>query len=634
MKKTYILLSLIFVLLQSNNAQRTITGFISDSEGEALPGVSIQAKGTSIATMSLTDGTYSITVTPYVNVLIFSYIGMKTVEKEIEHDAINVMMYPDDSEIDEVVVNSLGKKMDGLKTEYEDAPMFGSVRSLTDKSMITHVYSESDDKIVTGYKDETGEGISNNVKSGLLTAGELNDYGKWELWQDITAGELKTYKTIWKMMPQDRYCIQVINYSDRPVVNARVYLKNKEGEIIWTALSDNTGKAELWANLYDSTVTSKNIYIEVKSEGQTFKLSNPQKFNDGINFINIPVQCSKPSRANIAFVVDATGSMGDEIAYLQAELADVLTKIKKNHKNVNINTASVFYRDKTDSYLVQKSDFTDNINTTHDFINLQGAGGGGDFPEAVDAGLNTAINELKWTEGSLANVIFLILDAPPHNDSESIKNMQDLTKKAAEKGIKIVPVTASGIDKSTEYLMRSIALATNGTYVFLTDDSGIGNSHIKPTTDEYRVEFLNEVFIRLIKQYLTIPECEEDIEYNPEEIQDTSFITDNSLNQDTLLMGDTLVSDTGKVNIIIPKEPGKVKYWPNPTKDIVNIEISGNLKEMFLTDVSGKILQRFNINNQNTFTINIGQYPAGIYFLQYQNGERWQTGKIILTNNI
>jgi hypothetical protein len=560
---------------------------------------------------------------------------MKTIEKEIEHDVINVIMLPDESDLEEVVVTALGIKKDKKAVVYSDRPKFHPSRSVSsdvrgESSMTDIAYDYS---VVSDgeYDDVSGGDANNEVKSGLLTAGELNDYGKWKLWQDITAGELKSYRTIWKMMPQDRYCVQVINYSDRPVVNAKVFLKNKEGEVLWSASSDNTGKAELWANLYDSTAISKNMYIEVKSEGQTFKLNNPQKFNDGINFINIPVQCSKPSIANIAFVVDATGSMGDEIAYLKAELEDVLNKIKKNHKDIDVNTASVFYRDKSDAYLVQKSDFSDDIKTTVDFIKLQGAGGGGDFPESVDAGLNTAINELKWKEDALANVIFLILDAPPHGDEESIKAMQNLTRQAAEKGIRIVPVTASGIDKSTEYLMRSIALATNGTYVFLTDDSGIGGSHIKPTTDEYQVEFLNDVFIRLIKQYLTIPECEEDIVYDPQEINDTSFIVDHSVNQDTLLLGDTLVSDTGKVDIIIPKEPGKVKYWPNPTVDIVNIEISGDMEEMFLADVSGKILQRFDIKNQNTFTINIGQYPAGIYFLQYQNGERWQTGKIILT---
>jgi hypothetical protein len=655
MKKILILLTLIIVFSHFSDAQRNISGIVVDSLGNPLSDVLVQAKGTTINATTGTDGKYTISVTPYVNVLIFSHLGMKTIELEIKTEVINVIMYSDGYdepfeayEVYEVFSITEEPKLvtDDIKKEkkvkgYATTNAFGNVRAIASESSLDYssksdVHYESTetegDRTVT---DEVSGGADNiDVKSGLLTAGEINDYGKWKLWQDIAANELKTYKAIWKMMPRERYCVQVINYSDRPVVNAQVYLKNKEGEIIWSASSDNTGKAELWANIYDSTLVTKNLYIEVKSDGQSFKLHNPQKFNDGINFINIPVKCSTPNVANIAFVVDATGSMGDEIAYLKAELEDVLNTIKKNHKDLNINTASVFYRDKGDLFLTQKSDFSEDVKTTVDFIKLQGAGGGGDFPESVDVGLNTAINELKWADNALAKVIFLILDAPPHGDDQSIKNIQDLTKTAAERGIRIVPVTASGIDKSTEYLMRAMALATNGTYVFLTDDSGIGNSHIKPTTDEYQVEFLNDVFIRLIKQYLTIPECEEQVVYNPEEIQDTSFIADQSVNQDSTMSSDTLDIDSVTTDIIVSKDSGKVKYWPNPTVDIVNIEITGEMQEMFLADVSGKILQRFDIKNQTTFTINIGQYPAGIYFLQYQNGERWQTGKIILTNRI
>jgi len=428
------------------------------------------------------------------------------------------------------------------------------------------------------------------------------------------------------MMPQERYCVQLTNYKDKPLVNAKVYLQTKKGDTIWTASTDNTGKAELWLNMFDNVSDGKNLFISVTDKGQSYKLSKPDKFHDGINFISIPAECYVPEKADIAFVVDATGSMGDEIAYLKAELEDVLNKIQKQHKDLTVNTASVFYRDRHDSYLVKKSDFSKTVKTTVDFISQQAAGGGGDFPEAVDAGLNAAINELSWSEDALAKVVFLILDAPPHNDAESVKKMQELSKKAAEKGIRIIPVTASGIDKSTEYLMRSIALATNGTYVFLTDDSGIGNAHIKPTTDEYQVEFLNDVFIRLINQYLTIPDCEEDIVYNKEEIKDTSYIADNTVLKDT-----SSVDTTDVTNIENSIIPGKVKYYPNPTIDILNIEFSGTLEEMFLADVSGKILQRFDIKDKNTFRISLSKYPSGIYFIQYQNGERWQTGKIIHT---
>ena len=72
----------------------------------------------------------------------------------------------------------------------------------------------------------------------------------------------------------------------------------------------------------------------------------------------------------------------------------------------------------------------------------------------------------------------------------------------AQKGIKLIPVVASGIDKETEFLMRYTAIATNGTYVFITNHSGIGNDHLEPTVGEYEVELLNKLLVRLINSYL------------------------------------------------------------------------------------------------------------------------------------
>ncbi len=633
MKHIFVLFISLFFLTGLLNAQTTVTGMVTDYTGEAIPGVSVQAKGTTTATMTKIDGTYSIEVTAYVNTLIFSYIGMKTVEKEITSPVIDVIMYAEESEIDEVVVTSLGifkdkKALGYAKTEGRSDRSRVKRETTRDAPVRSDLDISYDSEIVFAEDSEVSGESKNEAKSGMLTAGELNDYGKWELWQDISDNQLKTYKSTWQMKPQQRYCVQLTNYSDRPIVNAHVYLQSKKGDTIWAATTDNTGKAELWLNMYDSLYTDKDLLIKVENAGQSFKLNKPDKFHKGINFMNIPAECYVPESADIAFVVDATGSMGDEIAYLKAELEDVLQKIKKQHKDITLNTASVFYRDNTDAYLVKKSDFSDDIKTTIDFINEQAAGGGGDFPEAVDAGLHSAINELSWSDDALAKVVFLILDAPPHADAASVKRIQDLTAKAAKKGIRIIPVTASGIDKSTEYLMRSMALATNGTYVFLTDDSGIGNAHIKPTTDEYQVEFLNDVFIRLIKQYLTIPDCEEEIVYDEEEIQDTSFIADNFDLKDTTEVDSTTITD-----IDINKILGKVKYYPNPTVDLLNIEVSGEMEEMFLADISGKILQRFDIRNQTTFRISLARYPAGIYFIQYQNGERWKTGKVIRIKN-
>ena len=72
---------------------------------------------------------------------------------------------------------------------------------------------------------------------------------------------------------------------------------------------------------------------------------------------------------------------------------------------------------------------------------------------------------------------------------------------AQQKGIRIIPVSASGIDWETEFLLRFLQISTNGTYVFITDHSGIGNAHFTPSVGNYQVEYLNNLMVRLIAKY-------------------------------------------------------------------------------------------------------------------------------------
>jgi len=94
-----------------------------------------------------------------------------------------------------------------------------------------------------------------------------------------------------------------------------------------------------------------------------------------------------------------------------------------------------------------------------------------------------------------------MLDAPPHYTSEIKAKINSMAAMASQKGIRIIPVTASGIDKNTEFLMRFLAISTNGTYVFITNDSGVGNEHLVASVGEYDVELLNALMSRLITEY-------------------------------------------------------------------------------------------------------------------------------------
>ena len=461
-----------------------------------------------------------------------------------------------------------------------------------------------------------------------LTAGEVNDYTKWIMWNDISANELSEYAKAWNVLPKQRYCVQLSNKFDNPVVNASVQLLDDKKNVIFETKTDNTGKAELWSKLFsmnDSIVQDYSINIEYQNKAYSIKKARP--FKKGINFLKLPVECDYPGIVDVMFVVDATGSMGDEISYLQAELLDIIKNAKTIDNQLLIRLGSVFYRDKGDEYITRKSDFSSDINQTITFISSQKAAGGGDYEESVDEALNEAINNCKWSSDARARILFLVLDAPPHNDEVIIKKIENLIITAAKKGIRVIPIMGSGVDKSTEYLFRSMALATNGTYTFLTDDSGIGGLHIKPTTDIYKVELLNDLIFRLFKQFVIIPQCNKPIEFIPEELKpDTTFLSNNI---DTT----SVVDSTQKSQIPIVKiEKPSWKIYPNPTSGEITVEISGNIIELFITDNSGKILEKVDVNNsESIYRIDLSKYPNGIYFVRYYYAKDCSVvGKVIL----
>ena len=88
-------------------AQVSISGKVVDNTGFELPGVNVVVKGTTVGTMTLGDGTYSLPDVPGGSkaVLEFSYIGFKPVEVVVGNQkVINVTMVEGSEQLDEVVV--------------------------------------------------------------------------------------------------------------------------------------------------------------------------------------------------------------------------------------------------------------------------------------------------------------------------------------------------------------------------------------------------------------------------------------------------------------------------------------------------------------------------------------------------
>jgi hypothetical protein len=334
------------------------------------------------------------------------------------------------------------------------------------------------------------------AQPGVITAGEWNDLDHWDFWLGLQNKDVfEAVKSSYRYDLAHKITVRIVGSNNLPLIDERVILKKTNGGILWEARTDNKGIAQLFIG---SELNSSPFKVHVPDRD----FSAAGVYSANISNYQVPVTSGVPNNADIAFVVDATGSMGDEISYLKTELLDVINRVKSAFPNMALRTGSVFYRDEGDDYLTRKSDFTANTTTTVSFISNQDAGGGGDYPEAVHSAVKEAVQSLNWSSKAKSKILFLVLDAPPHETGEVMATLAEQVKVAAGKGIRIVPVSASGVDKLTEYLMRQMAIATNGTYVFITNHSGIGNDHIEPTVGEYDVEFLNNLMVRLIKKYL------------------------------------------------------------------------------------------------------------------------------------
>jgi len=340
-----------------------------------------------------------------------------------------------------------------------------------------------------------------NAEAGTLTAGEWNDLNNWKFWQSLMQQQdFSEYQEEWQLFPSQRYSVRVTDAMGQPVMDCAVELLGNNKSELWKAKTNNSGIAELWAQPF-SEEKNLNNKIVINYKGKKHQLKSPQTIVEGMNNFQLEEVAIMPdNRADVMFVVDATGSMEDEIAYLKKELEDVVIQVKTEQPALLLQIGSVFYRDEGDKYVTRSSTLSANTDATINFINNQSADGGGDYPEAVDAALEEAISEQNWSVSARTRIVFLMLDAPPHHDSKSIKSIQNSIAKAAEKGVKLIPIASSGIDKKTEFLMRFFSITTNGSYVFMTDHSGVGNGHVEPTTGAYRVEYLNELLARIITE--------------------------------------------------------------------------------------------------------------------------------------
>ena len=365
---------------------------------------------------------------------------------------------------------------------------------------------ESGGTMSGGWGGGNGQGRPGG-QAGVLTAGEWNDLGHWDFWSNLMESqEYGGMAEFWGVYTPRRVAVRVADAAGRRLAAVRITLEQNQ-KTVWTTLTDNLGEADLWIDPFHAQAGADNLVVTIDGKPQAAapKVSvwNVQQAEADVNFYIIDKAKEPAKTADIAFIVDATGSMGDEIDFLKKDLVNILDRVKGGQGDIALRTGTVFYRDEGDDYLTKFSAFTDDYRETIRYIAMQHAGGGGDMPEAVHTALEAGLQNLAWNSSARARIAFLVLDAPAHQDHQGVvQSLQASMRQYAQYGIKLIPVFCSSPSKECEFMCRFFAILTGGTYVFLTDDSGVGGDHIEASVGDFQVEPLNDLLVRLIAKYI------------------------------------------------------------------------------------------------------------------------------------
>ena len=332
-------------------------------------------------------------------------------------------------------------------------------------------------------------------QSGLLTAGSWDDNLNYDFF--------KKYIQRTSLLPgvpqaavSDRLIVRVTDAAGAPLAGARVSVQSQQKEVAFT-LTGADGRALFFPN-WSGLAGGENLTV-VATVGAA-SATGVARAGDAMLTLPVAAAASPVTALDVAILIDTTGSMGDEIRYLQAELLNISTALAELVPTLSQRWAFVAYRDYQDNYVTRKSELVDDVAAFRAQFAGLSAGGGGDYEEAPERGF-ADLDTLQWRDGAVARVAFWVGDAPHH--SERAPELLQGIRALKAKGVHIYPISASGASELLEYSMRLAAMVTGGRYLFLTDDSGVGGAHKEPTIPCYLVTTLQKAMLRMLQMELT-----------------------------------------------------------------------------------------------------------------------------------
>jgi len=317
---------------------------------------------------------------------------------------------------------------------------------------------------------------------GPLKAGATDDNADLKSFLAYLDGARKSLQDRFEEIDvRDRTLVRVVDRRGQPIPGAQVRLVNKHRRDLWRATTYGDGRAPLYQGIAlrrgQGQDDPRELMLVVDTAGA--QVTEPWPGPGEALTITAPVDRElAPLVVEVLFIIDTTGSMGDEIAQIKATLLAVTDRIRRLDAETELRYGAVLYRDISDTYVTMQHPFTEDIQAFDAALRKINANGGGDYPESVNQGLAQAVRGMQWRPSS-AKVAFLIGDAPPHMDYKGEATYGESAREALALGIRIHAVAASGLDPLGSVVFRQVAQLTRGKFIFIEYGKDLASSAAK-----------------------------------------------------------------------------------------------------------------------------------------------------------
>ncbi|NJO88451.1 MAG: SusC/RagA family TonB-linked outer membrane protein, partial [Chloroflexia bacterium] len=269
-----IALSLLFA--QFTYAQVKVTGKVTDSNGETLPGVNILEKGTNNGTITDMDGNYSIDVAGTESILLFSMVGTSPQEIVVgEQTTIDITLTADDKELDEIVVIGYGTVKKSDLTGAVATVKSESIEKIAATNPVEALQGQVAGVSVTKIGGAPGAGLNVRIRG----VGTINNNNPLYIIDGLPG-------SISLLNPDDIASIEVL----KDGAAAAIYGSRAANGVVIITTKKGKGEISIDYNMYVGTVIQQNRFELLDAEG--YRAYHRQRAENG--GLTIPAFVSNP----------------------------------------------------------------------------------------------------------------------------------------------------------------------------------------------------------------------------------------------------------------------------------------------------------------------------------------------------